>query len=237
MRVVAWNVQRARGARRAALVPALCTHNPDVAVLIDVPAAHGDLLEALRSAGFNWFGHAAGSDDPTRVLIASRVKAITTPHAALEPELNSRWAEVVISRRNLRIAGLYVPVTGNRAAQKRRMWQTIRAEAAARREERYLIIGDWNTGDVPLDKSHPIRPFRFTTEYRELVKGGFIEAWRYFHPTAQEYSWFRSDGRGFRIDHAFVSPGLRAQLKDCRYSHREREDRLSDHSILIVDLK
>lgn len=235
MRVVSWNVRRAGGSRGAALIAALRVHEPDVAVLIDVPVRRVELLQDLQAAGFAWFGHADSSDGAGRVLIASRLEA-TESLPEPEIELKDRWAEVTIPRRNLVIAGVYVPVTGNQPAQKRRMWRAIHEAAASRSEDAYLIMGDFNTGDIPLDKSHPSRPFRFTSEYRALTKIGFTEAWRHLNPSVQEFSWFRSDGRGFRIDHAFISPVLRTRLKACRYSHHERETRISDHSVLILDL-
>lgn len=40
----------------------------------------------------------------------------------------------------------------------------------------------------------------------------------------------------WRIDHAFVSPPLAASVRDCHYSHTERERNLSDHSMLIIEL-
>jgi exodeoxyribonuclease III len=237
VRVVSWNVQRARGARRAALVPALCAHEPDVAVLVDVPADEAGLLGDFRKAGFRWFTVATALNRRSRVMITSRVAITSSPPAVADTEFSDRWAEVVVPGYDVRIAGVYVPVTGNRPALKREMWRAIRAAAAVRFHERYMIVGDWNTGDHPLDKSHPGRPFRFTSEHRALADSGFVDAWRYTHPTAREYSWYRSDSRGFRIDHAFISPALRSQLKDCRYSHQERDARISDHSILIVDLE
>jgi exonuclease III len=40
----------------------------------------------------------------------------------------------------------------------------------------------------------------------------------------------------WRIDHAFVSPPLADAVRSCRYSHAEREQGLSDHSMLINEI-
>ena len=40
----------------------------------------------------------------------------------------------------------------------------------------------------------------------------------------------------WRIDHAFASPALAGSVRGCSYSHTERENRLSDHSMLLVDI-
>jgi exonuclease III len=44
-------------------------------------------------------------------------------------------------------------------------------------------------------------------------------------------------GESFRIDHALASPGLLPGIRDCRYSHDERDDGVSDHSSLLVDVE
>lgn len=40
--------------------------------------------------------------------------------------------------------------------------------------------------------------------------------------------------RGFRLDAAWVSPVLATRVREAFHSHREREQRLSDHSLVIV---
>jgi exonuclease III len=40
---------------------------------------------------------------------------------------------------------------------------------------------------------------------------------------------------GFRIDHAMASASLAGEATGCYYSHAEREQRLSDHSALLVE--
>jgi len=43
-------------------------------------------------------------------------------------------------------------------------------------------------------------------------------------------------GNGFRLDHAFATPSLLPRVPGCRYSHREREAGISDHSIVVVEI-
>jgi exonuclease III len=42
--------------------------------------------------------------------------------------------------------------------------------------------------------------------------------------------------RGFRLDAAWVSPVLAPRVREAFHSHRERENRLSDHSLVIVTI-
>ena len=212
-------------------------HEADVVVLTEYfPDRSSGLQERLLGEGYRWLHAAEETDAPPRVLIASRLELRIVVPSAPDLELRNRWAEVVLPTRDLRVAGVYVPVTGNRPGRKRRMWEEVRQAAATRKEEPYVVLGDWNTGDHPADKSRPGRPFKFTDEYRLMAEAGFVEAWRHHHPEEREYSWYRHDGSGFRIDHAFVSPPLLPRVTDCRYSHDERLDGASDHSLLILDI-
>jgi exodeoxyribonuclease III len=237
MRIASWNIKRGGAGREEPIAEAIAHHAPDVAVLVEyVPDRSAALVERLAARGFAWIHAAEPTDAPARALIASTVELEPVAPSAPDLDLCNRWAEVSIPSHDLRLAGVYVPVTGNRPGRKRRMWQAVQAAADRRRTEAYMVVGDWNTGDFPLDKSRPGRPFKFTREHRELLASGYTEAWRLFHPETAEFSWYRHDGTGFRIDHAFVSPSLLPRLRDCWYSHKERVAGASDHSILIVDL-
>jgi exodeoxyribonuclease III len=62
------------------------------------------------------------------------------------------------------------------------------------------------------------------------------EAWRTLNGDQREYSWISNRHHGFRIDHAFPSPALLPRLIGAKYSHTERQQKISDHSLLIVEL-
>jgi exodeoxyribonuclease III len=67
---------------------------------------------------------------------------------------------------------------------------------------------------------------------------GFTDVWRHKYRAALEYIWFsRSrDGtrQGFRIDHAFASAPMLRRIRECSYSHSDREEGISDHSELLL---
>ena len=110
--------------------------------------------------------------------------------------------------------------------------------AKLRLDQRYLLIGDFNSGESLVDTEK----YQFTSGDRFLALRslGLVDTWRAEHGDKREYSWF-SFGRGnvqlngFRLDHALASPMLAECVSSCRYSHAEREARLSDHSILLID--
>lgn len=59
------------------------------------------------------------------------------------------------------------------------------------------------------------------------------------HRDKREFTWHVTNKRKtfpFRLDHAFVSPALASKVSACTYDHTVRETKLSDHSMLLLDI-
>lgn len=61
-------------------------------------------------------------------------------------------------------------------------------------------------------------------------------------PIRTEFTWyskFKGGARanGCRLDHAFATPSLRPRVTLCRYSHVERDAGVTDHSMVMVEVK
>lgn len=106
--------------------------------------------------------------------------------------------------------------------------------------ERYLaedsvLMGDLNTGRHYEDEAGAT--FVSAHQFDALLEQGWIDAWRTRNPEAREFTWFsRGYNNGFRLDHALVSPSLDQKIKDVCYSHTEREEGVTDHSLMVMDL-
>jgi exonuclease III len=233
---VAWNILQGAPKRAADVATAILAHEPDVVVLTEYhPDRSNSVANALWNAGLR---HHASTPAGYgyEVFLAS-----STSLEALEKVPRSGapiggYLEVRVPAHDVVVAGVYVPVISAVAlAEKRTFWRTLHAAASRNLAKPFVQIGDFNTGDFPMDKEQPGRPFSCTPEYRRMGELGMVEAWRTLNGELREYSWQSNRGAGFRIDHAFVSPPLRARLAGARYSHREREARISDHSALILE--
>jgi exodeoxyribonuclease III len=71
---------------------------------------------------------------------------------------------------------------------------------------------------------------------------GWTDVCRFHNPGHTEWTWYSTlkggvRGNGFRLDHAFATPALMPRITGCEYSHREREARVSDHSMIIVEIR
>ena len=81
----------------------------------------------------------------------------------------------------------------------------MNAYARDLRDERALIVGDFNTG-LPIDAEGT--PFVYSEKMAELLDIGWIDAWRQRNPEGKEYTWYSNANKGFRLDYAFASPKM-----------------------------
>jgi exonuclease III len=144
-----------------------------------------------------------------------------------------RLAEVELPRMGITVGAVHVPPDGDPTREA--VFQEAVETARRRRGEAFVLMGDFNAGRHRLDEAGAT--FTCTRLLGTLAAMGYVDAWRRLHPEGREYTWFSHEGGGFRIDHCFLSAGLSARLSACRYSHKEREMGLSDHSMLVVDLE
>jgi exonuclease III len=112
--------------------------------------------------------------------------------------------------------------------------------AKARLPEPFLFVGDWNTGAHRLDESG--KTFVCDQHFARLSALGWTDLWRHHNPGVTEYTWYskRKGGvrlNGFRVDHAFATPSLMPRIASCRYSHKERDAGVPDHSMVIVEVE
>lgn len=139
------------------------------------------------------------------------------------------------------IIGVYVPSSVSRGEinGKKEKFQKEFTKILADQKQtlpNLIVCGDLNV----LEPSHqPHYSFLRDWEYEfynSFEKNGFIDVFRLFYPEVCEYSWYGRGGFGYRYDHCFVSNELKKYAKLCQYLHKPRENRLSDHSAMILEL-
>ena len=64
----------------------------------------------------------------------------------------------------------------------------------------------------------------------------FIDTYKIKNPNQLEYSWVGRTGNGYRYDYAFFHKNSSLNLIDCFFLHTIRENKLSDHSALILKI-
>ncbi len=248
MRIAAVNLRAGGNATTIpAIVRRLAFRDADTVVLSeyrDNPA--GVLLrETLLQTGYDHIAATQGHRG-NGVCIASSLPFAATlnPFGLADDEYPNAVLKAAFE--DLDLFGVYLPGQDRKRPHLRYLIAT--AKRYNETGEPALCIGDFNSGRNETDIEINVRSGRLRDEfstadlYAEL-ETVWTEAWAYFHPGAFEYSWypFRKDPEyvsrgGWRIDKAFMSPAALARTTAADYNHGFREDRLTDHSALIVDV-
>jgi exodeoxyribonuclease III len=237
LRVLTLNIANPSVARAERQLEWLSGRGEQVLVLTETASGRGTrlLLDRLGAAG--WDVRAGALEDGERgVAIATRVRAAPRNGDVLG-FLPSRGESVALER--IEIVGLYVPSRDDshqKVERKRRFCEAVSRFLAARATRDAVVIGDLNVLE-PIHRPHHgiFRDWEYRL-YDEFLVRGFVDAYRLRHPHEMEYSWVDYENRGYRFDHAFVSQSVADVVLRCDYEHTPRENDLSDHSALVIEL-
>jgi exonuclease III len=266
MRIVTWNVARRRS-RLAEQAAVLAGREPDVVALQEISDRTLPLWRAaLGTIGIAHVRASLEGADAARVPATRRSTGVIlgsrTPLAGTTA-LPVPWAETAIAAvaSSMRAGAfelhcVHVPNAANGWVKVRTL-QAIRRGLAAAPPGPRVLCGDLNTprrelpgGEVisfARDSRGRLRPERgsewdgaelgVVPGLREL---GYRDAFRSLHGYAHcepSWTWRRIAGHdgGWRLDHLFASEEL--DPISATYHHAWREEGLSDHSALEVDLQ
>lgn len=253
MRFLTWNIQSGGGNRIEMIVDEIAKLEPDVVGLTEVRHGNlGSLRGALHQRGYEFIETTCSTGSTNSVLIASKLplKSIDEP-VAHDPE---RWLPLQVAESDLHILCVHIPGgTDNKfgadglgmSGKKRKelLWDEVIAYARRHRDQRVVLLGDFNTG-LPEDAQGT--PFVLSDYIRVLRLEKYVDTWRNRNPKAREYTWYTKrknketqtsdDYNGFRLDYIFVSPTLRDRVVDARHVHDVRINKVSDHAIVLADV-
>lgn len=227
------------GNRLDAICSAMAVHDPDVIVLSEV---HTDSVQQIKSSFcMQPWQHCAfpRSDRANNIVcVLSRVPLIVRDGCPVPDGNAERWIDIDLPGCGFGMGAVHIPGSRSRlyrnGSSKRSFWAALVRAASDRQAEPFLFVGDLNTGRRGIDE--PGHTFVCSEEFEKMTELGWTDTWRHCHGSKFEASWVSNRGTGRRLDHAFVSPALLARLLFCRYSHTERENKLSDHSLLVLDI-
>jgi len=227
-RLLVWNIRHGGGSRLTRIVEALARHDAGIVVLCEYRRSTGAALrQALKGLGY---GQATTTEPPqgrNGVLIAARRPF--RQRGVLSGRVPDPYRMLDVEFEELRLTGVYLP----NLLRKVPYWEAIVRSAARRRGRAALFVGDFNTTRHYVDEAGAVC---MTSAYMDRIeRAGFRDVYRDRHPDRREFSWYSHAGNGYRLDHAFGTPRLAATVAGVRYSHDERLDGLSDHSILLLD--
>ena len=149
------------------------------------------------------------------------------------PKSSHRWLATHLEKADILALSIHIP-NQNERWNKDDFWKQVCRFAKRHRDERAIILGDFNTG---LDADTENEKFQHSPQFQRLLDLGWIDCYRAIHGERREYSWYSPNGNnGYRLDHVFLSASLKSRLTGAKFDHDVRTSRLSDHSLFTVDL-
>ena len=265
MRIISWNVAR-RSSRLAEQATVLAEREPDVVALQEITRRTAPLWRrALEAIGLPHVRASLDEADPRRepasrratgVLVASRHPLEKAASLALPwPETTTAATARTQRVDRVEVHCVHVPNAANGWVKVHTL-EEIRAGLATAPPAARVLCGDLNTprrelpdGEVisfARDSRGRLRPERgepWDAAELGVVPGlreiGYADAFRALHGyERREPSWtwrrIAGHGGGWRLDHLFTSGEL--QPTAALYHHAWRDEGLSDHSALEVEL-
>jgi len=265
LRLVTWNVNSVR-LRQDHIARFVAKTQPDVLCLQEIKCqGHEFPTELFEQIGLP---HLAirGQKGWHGVAIASRLPLAPGPDWTPCREGHARSVSVIVE--GVEIHNFYVPAGGDlpdRAANpkfdhKLDFLETLTRQAARRGPKAPLaIVGDLNVAPGEFDvwshrqmlKVVSHTPIETEAMARLKASAGFIDLVREAVPEPEKlFSWwsyraadFRASGRGLRLDHIWITPGLapaalpEGRASACVHDDVRAWDRPSDHAPVSADLR
>jgi exonuclease III len=234
MKLLVWNIQQGGAHRRQRIAEAVMAHDPEIAAFIEfTPAAVETLGKTISSMGFHHRACTTPNGADYYLCVFSKLPIASIPSGSTVLEGSGLWLEVRVPSHAFRFALVHAP-TKTRPIKIEFLEELVKLAPRAAQED-FLFVGDFNTGVHPDDG--PLKALGGVDQFAEIAKRGFTDAWRHFHGKETEPTYVYRKTTSYRIDHALSSAGLLPQIQSCNYSHRERVEETSDHSVLLVEIK
>lgn len=229
LEVLSWNIRQGGGSRIRTIAKKLIARKSQILVLSEYRNNdNGALLRnILLKAGYRYQYVTNASKQENSVLIASIIPGAVcwTPLEVVDYRENLLWVKFSA----FTLIGGYFP-----HKKKHDLFNAI-VDYIEQSAEACVLVGDYNTGINYIDQVG--HSFWYQDELASLLSLGMVDGFRHLHGNEKrEYSWYSHQGNGYRYDHSYLSKQLLPVLKACEYIHKWREDKLSDHSPMILKL-
>ena len=227
LKVLSWNIRQGGGTRILKILSKLTSLSAEVVVLSEYKNndAGARIRAGLLSAGYRYQYVSAARPSDNSAAIFSKLpgSSLLYPNADADYPHNVLAAEYEA----FKIFGMYLP-----HKKKHKLFDFLIEEAQSAKPG--IMVGDFNSGINGVDQAGS--SFWYEEKLLALQKLGYRDAFRVKQGQVKEYSWYSHQGNGYRYDHTYVHESLVPIIKDCYYIHEWREEKLSDHSPMVLEL-
>lgn len=254
LKIVSYNVNGIRSAQTKGFADWLKQAAPDVICLQETKVHRDDFdPKPFEALGYHCYLYDASKKGYSGVAIFSKVRPDNIVTGLGIPEYDSEGRAIRIDIGDVSIMSVYFPsgTTGDlRQGVKMQFLEAFYnyIHELEKTRSKILVAGDYNICHREIDIHNPISnkdSSGFKPEERAWMEkyfnSGFIDTFRYFHPTqAHQYSWWsfransRANNKGWRIDYIAATKNLE---KDLVEASMFQDVKHSDHCPVYCKIK
>lgn len=230
IKLISWNVNGIRACIKNGFGDFLAKEKPDIVGLQEIKindAARAK--EQFDFMGYEEYWHPAERPGYSGTAILSKKKSSVKNGFGFK-EFDNEGRVQTVELDKFYLVNVYFPnanPTLSRLDYKIQFNRALLKYLKKLEEKKPVVVcGDFNVAHREIDLARPKENVGcpgFTKEERawadELEQAGFVDTFRYLHPTKQEYSWWsyrmaaRDRNIGWRIDSFWISQKLLPQIK------------------------
>jgi exodeoxyribonuclease-3 len=253
MKIISWNVNGIRAALKKGFIEFVEREEPDF-LCVQETKAHQAQIEPrlLNPAGLKSNWSSAVRKGYSGVATYSSKEPKSVEHGIGVAEYDSEGRFVITECEDFTLYNIYFPNGGSgseRHSFKQKFLYDLNRhlQPLVKAGKRLVIVGDYNVAHREIDIYDPVRlkgESGFLPEERlwfdSFLDIGFVDTFRYLHPTQSEkFTWWsmlergRIGNRGWRIDYICVTQNLVSKIKRAEILDGQQG---SDHCPVLLEL-
>lgn len=227
VKLISWNVNGLRAVVGKGFREIFESFDADCVCLQETKLKEGQI--DLAFDGYTSYWNYADRPGYSGTVIFTRQRVISSSVGIGIDEHDHEGRVVTLEFEDYYLVNVYVPNSqdGLRRLEYRMSWEDAFRNYLKGLEEKkpVVVCGDMNVAHQEIDLKNPATNHfsaGFSDEERqkmtELQDSGFVDTWRFQHPTDVKYSWWsyrggaRARNVGWRIDYFLVSEALKSNI-------------------------
>lgn len=225
MKLISWNVNGLRAVAGKGFAGIFEGLDADCVCLQETKLQAGQI--DLEFLGYESYWNYADKPGYSGTVIYTRVHPLSVSYGIGVDVHDHEGRVVTLEFDDFYLVNVYVPNSqdGLRRLEYRMKWEDDFRKYLHGLGKPVVVCGDMNVAHEEIDLKNPATNHMnpgFTDEERakmtELLGSGFVDTWRFQHPTEEKYSWWsyrmaaRERNVGWRIDYFLVSEALRGRI-------------------------
>jgi len=250
MKIYSWNVNGIRAVVRNGFLDWLHDSKPNILCLQEIKARKKDIPKEIKKIkDYYFYSSSAEKRGYAGTAVLTKIKPIKVIDKIGIDKFDKEGRFLLLEFDKFYLFNVYFPNAQRelkRLSFKKEFNEAYLKFIKKLKDKPLILTGDFNVAHKEIDLKNPkqnIKSAGFTIEERKfidkLLKMGFTDSFRKFHPEKIQYSWWtyrfhaRDKNIGWRIDYFFVSNSFvkyirKAEIMDNVYG--------SDHCPVIIEI-